>query len=125
VAKGKGPAYGDDPRSFRAEGYGMASALVYLSLLQQQFKFTRNCRTTNIIISDNQGLLTRIEETIHWKYTTPNVMLRAKWDIESVILTHYKALGIKFTFMHVKSHQDDEGPIANLSLETRLNVEAD
>jgi hypothetical protein len=35
IAKGKGPAYGNDPRSFRAEGYGMASALVYLRLLHK------------------------------------------------------------------------------------------
>jgi hypothetical protein len=27
--------------------------------------------------------------------------------------------------MHVKSHQDDDGPLENLSLETRMNVEAD
>jgi hypothetical protein len=51
--------------------------------------------------------------------------LRAEWDIESVILKLYKELEIKFTFMHVKSHQDDEMPTANLSLESRLNVKAD
>jgi hypothetical protein len=31
IAKGKGPTFGDDPRSFRAEGYGMA---LYLRLMQ-------------------------------------------------------------------------------------------
>jgi hypothetical protein len=81
--------------------------------------------TYNTIICDNQGLLTRIKEAIQWTYTTPNVTLRAKWDIESVILTTYKELDIKFTFMHVKNHQDDDGPLENLSLETRMNVEAD
>jgi hypothetical protein len=55
----------------------------------------------------------------------PNVTLQAKWDIESVILQNYKELAINFTFMHIKSHQDDDGPVANLSLETHLNVEAD
>jgi hypothetical protein len=69
--------------------------------------------------------LTRIEEAIKWKYTTPNVTLQAEWDIESVILTYYKAVDIKSAFMHVKSHQDDDGPIERLSLETRHNVEAD
>jgi hypothetical protein len=35
IAKGKGPAHGDDPCSFQAEGYyDMASGLLYLSLLQ-------------------------------------------------------------------------------------------
>jgi hypothetical protein len=41
IAQGNGPAYGDDPRSFQAEGYGMASALLYLHLLQRQTDFTQ------------------------------------------------------------------------------------
>ena len=125
IARGKGPAYGDDPRSFRAEGYGMASALVYLSLLLQLTPAPCKRNTTNILICDNQGLLTRISEAVTWKYTTPNVTLRAEWDIESVILQMYKTIGLSFVFMHVKSHQDDAGPVAGLSLEARLNVEAD
>jgi hypothetical protein len=125
VAKGKGSAYGNDPRSFHAEGYGMASALVYLRLLQRHTDFTRDKRSKNIIICNNQGLLKRIEEAIHWSYTTPNVTLHAEWDIESVILTTYKELDLKFSFLHVKSHQDDAVPVESLTLETQLNVEAD
>jgi hypothetical protein len=34
TAKGKGPGLGDNPCLFQAEGYGMASALVYLQLVQ-------------------------------------------------------------------------------------------
>jgi hypothetical protein len=30
IAKGKGRVQGSDPRSFRAEGYGMSSGLLYL-----------------------------------------------------------------------------------------------
>jgi hypothetical protein len=37
IAKGKGPAYGDDPRLFYAKGYGMASALLYLRILTEHF----------------------------------------------------------------------------------------
>jgi hypothetical protein len=125
IFRGKGPAYGDDPRSFRAEGYGMASALLWLRLLQRQTGFVRDTTTTNILICDNQGLLTRIEEATKWTYTTPNVTLRPEWDIESVILHNYRELDIPFQFMHVYSHQDDHGPVASLSLESRLNVEAD
>ncbi len=75
ITKGKGPTHGDDPRSFRAEGYGMASSLLYLRLLERQFNFQRKRRTTNIIICDNQGLLTRKEEAVKWTYTTPKVTL--------------------------------------------------
>jgi hypothetical protein len=125
ITKGKGPTYGDDPHSFRAEGYGMASALVFTSLLHQQFEFTRATDSVNKLICDNARLLIRIEESSQWNYLTPNVPLRAEWDVESVILQYYKALGILFTFMHVKSHQDDTVDIQNLTLKSRLNVEAD
>jgi exonuclease III len=125
IAKGKGPTHGDDPRSFRAEGYGMASALLYLRLLQRQHEFPQYRSALNMIICDNQGLLKRIAQAVEWTYTTPNVTLRAEWDVESVILDMYRELGLHFNFKHVKSHQDDDTPSSNLSLECRLNVEAD
>jgi hypothetical protein len=92
IAKGKGPTYGDNPRSFRAEGYGMASALLYFCLLQRRFEFQRDRRSTNMLICNNEGLLKRIETAASWTYTTPNVTLRAEWDIESVILDLYRDL---------------------------------
>jgi hypothetical protein len=125
VAKGKGPAYGEDPRSFRAEGYGMARVLLYLRLVQQQTEFKREKQATNTLICDNQGLLIRIEEALAWNYVTPKVTLRAEWDVEMVILMMHKELGLNFLFMHVKSHQDNATPVASLSLESRLNVEVD
>jgi hypothetical protein len=58
IAKGKGPTFGDDPRSFRAEGYGMASAIIFTCLLQQQTDdFTRAKDSINKLICDNEGLL--------------------------------------------------------------------
>jgi hypothetical protein len=96
IAKGKGPTFGDDPRSFRAEGYGMASALLYLRLLQRQYDFKRERNTTNMLICDNEGLLIRIEKANSWSYITPNVTLRAEWDVESLILEVLKELQMKF-----------------------------
>jgi hypothetical protein len=125
IAKGKGPAFGDDPRLFCAKGYGMVSAFQYLRLLQRQTDFRRDRQLVNKLICDNQGLLTRIAEASKWNYTTPNVTLRAEWDIESVILSVLKETQIRFAFVHVKSHQDDDTPTTRLSLESHLNVEAD
>jgi hypothetical protein len=126
IAKGKGPTHGDDPRSFRAEGYGMASALLYLRLLLRQIEFTQETRSKNTLICDkNEGLIIHIVEAVHWSYTTPNVLIRVEWDIKSVILEMYQKLNIKFKFKHVKSHQNDDPPTESWSLETRLNIEAD
>ena len=68
--------------------------------------------------ASSQGLRRR-------SYTTPNVTLRAEWDIESVILETYKELAINFVFLHIKSHQDDDSVVSSLLLASQLNVEAD
>jgi hypothetical protein len=125
IAKGNGPTFGDDPRLFRAEVYGMAIALLYLRFLHRLIELSQNEGSINKIICDNKGLLIRIRKASHLTYTTPNVTLGAEWDVESVILTIYKELGIQFDFVHVKSHQDDETLVTRLSLDLRLNVEAD
>jgi hypothetical protein len=113
IAKGKGPAFSDDPCSFQAEGYSMASALLYLpkTTTQRQIQFTQGSRAIN--------------KASDWNYTAPNVTMRAEWDIESVILTLHKELHLKFKFIHVNSHQDDTTPVAGLSLKSCLNMEAD
>jgi hypothetical protein len=125
IAKGKGPTHGDNPRSFRAEGYGMASALLYLRILQQQYDFTRDRHSTNVLVCDNQGLLQRNSEAVEWTYTTPNVTLHAEWDVESVIFEMHRELNMTFVYTHVMSHQDDDTETANLLLKSCLNVEAD
>jgi hypothetical protein len=125
IARGKGPAHGPDPRSFRAEGYGMASGLLFLQLLVQHYHIDWTNDNGNKIICDNEGLLIRIEATLGWAYLQPNVTLRAEWDIESVIITTYNAIGWKFSFEHVRSHQDKAIPVDDLPEEVQLNVEAD
>ncbi len=103
----------------------MATTLIYLEFLHQQTNFRRNALTTNQLICNNEGLLTRIKEVVQWTYTTPNMTQCTEWDIKSVILDTNKALAIHFSFIHLKSHQDDDIAGHNLSLDTRLNVEAD
>jgi hypothetical protein len=102
----------------------MASSLLYLRLLKQHFQFTRPKGSRQTLICDNKGLLIRIKEASSWNYATPNVTLRAEGYIELVILTEYKALDMPFVFKHVNSHQDDDTTVSSLSLESRLNIEA-
>jgi hypothetical protein len=83
----------------------MATTLIYLEFLHQQTNFRRNALTTNRLICNNEGLLTRIKEVV-------------QWDIKSVILDTNKALAIHFSFIHVKSHQDDDIAGHDLSLDT-------
>jgi hypothetical protein len=124
IACGKGLAYGPDPCLFGAKGYGMGSGLLFLYLLQQHFSSTWNPQQSKLICN-NKGLLMRIKKTMAWKYLQPKVTLRAKWDIESLILDFYRQLGWQFQFTHVRSHQDDSIPLCNLPMEAQQNVEAD
>jgi hypothetical protein len=103
----------------------MNSGLLYLLQLHRFYGIHRNRTSRNTIICNNQGLLTRIENATTWKYTTPNVTLCAEWDVESAIVDSYTQVGIPFTFLHVKSHQDNDGPVSVLTLEAQLNVQAD
>ena len=47
IAKGKGTAQGQDPRSFRAKGYGMSSGLLYLLQIHLVYGITRGQHTRN------------------------------------------------------------------------------
>ncbi len=84
----------------------MASGLLFLQLLVQHYHIDWTNDNGNKIICDNEGLLIRIEATLGWAYLQPNVTLRAEWDIESVIIKPYNAIGWKFSFEHVRSYQD-------------------
>jgi hypothetical protein len=117
IARGKGPAYGPGPRSFRAEGYGMGSGLLFIHLLQQHFLINWNQMQGNKLICNNEGLLTCIETMLSWKYLQPNITLHAEWDIESLIINIYRRIGWQFKFEHVHSLQDDSVPILALPIE--------
>jgi hypothetical protein len=112
-------------RATTAEGYGMASGLLFLQIIQQHYQVDWNIMNGHQLICDNKGLLIRIETTLKWTYLHLNVTLRAEWDIELVILKTYREIGWNFQFTHVKSHQDKDIPTASLPLEVQLNVEAD
>jgi hypothetical protein len=87
-------------------------------------EFTHERHTENTLIYDNKGLLTGMEKLSAWNYITPNITLRAEWDIESVILMLYKELNIHLIFKHVKIYQDHNAPAEGLSVESCLNIEA-
>jgi hypothetical protein len=69
-----------------------------------------------MLICDNEALLIRIETASEWEYMSPNVTLRVEWDIKELKMT--------FVSLHVKSHQDNDTPTANLTLQNRLKLEA-
>jgi hypothetical protein len=116
----KGPCNGRG-NSLRAEGAGMLSGTLFLSILSnyfdQEFKI--------VFISDNAELIRRMNAHKHYHDPFPNETLRSEFDITEQIYNTQVASKIKPIYIWVKGHQDDDSQYKDLSLEAQLNIDAD
>jgi hypothetical protein len=123
LARCSGLAYGPYGSSFRAKGYGFLSVLHFLVRIQE---FCDQQPTWRIqMMTDNQGLLTRVETSLPFVDPFPNCTLQANWDVTNKIITSLRQLSKTPTFLHVKGHQDDGAAHDTLPLNAQLNVDAD
>jgi hypothetical protein len=76
-------------------------------------------------MTDNLGLITRVEQSLPFDEPFPNITLKADWDVTHEIVETLKAMTITPSFEHIKGHQDDHTAYDDLSLEAQLNVDAD
>jgi hypothetical protein len=77
------------------------------------------------MLTDNQGLLTRVESSLPYPKPFPNLTLLSDWDVTHEISQSLRTFQFLPTLCHVKGHQDATTPYAALSLEAQLNVDAD
>jgi hypothetical protein len=85
LARSAGPAYRPSGSSFRAEGYGFLSVSRFLVRIQE---FCNQQPQWQIqVMTDNQGLLTRIETSLPYVDPFPNSTLQADWDVTNEIIT--------------------------------------
>jgi hypothetical protein len=123
IAKGQGPAavHPQLAGSFRAEGYGLASAAAFLQTLLQYFNINPKHHDWYFYL-DNKSLISKIE-----KYQSEKEL--PKWNLlpdADIIKTSHRLLeNIPATFIHVKGHQDSDKPPEKLSLPAQLNILAD
>ena len=118
-----GPAYGPYGSSFRAEGYGFLSVARFLIRIQE---FCSIAITGTVkMLTDNQGLVTRLQTSLPFSDPFPNSTLMADWDVTNEIVTSLRGLSRLPLLLHVKGHQDASTEYSSLSLEAQLNVEAD
>jgi hypothetical protein len=123
LARCSGPAYGPYGSSFRAEGYGFLLVSRFLVRIQEFCNEQPRWRIQ--MMTDNQGLLTRVETSLPFVDPFPNYTLQADWDITNEIITSIRQLSNTPTFVHVKGHQDDGAAYETLPLNAQLNVDAD
>jgi hypothetical protein len=122
IAQARGPAQCHKllAESFRAEGYGIASAGQFARNLINEFQVNVHEHEW-IFYLDNKSMIQRIEG--YAQLFTPKWNLRPDEDITR---TAYSIMNpIPYKLAHVKSHQDSAKEITDLSFPAILNVMAD
>jgi hypothetical protein len=123
LARCSGPAFGPTGSSFRAEGYGFLSVSRFIIRIQEFCSSDAPWSIT--MLTDNQGLLTRIATSLQYIIPFPNFTLLPDWDMTNEIAETLRLLPTPPLLVHVKGHQDDHHDYSELSLEAQLNVDAD
>ena len=120
----RGQAHGANPRSFRAEGYGL---LANLRLIRHLMVFFDIQRTSSVLTlyCDNQGLLDRLAKSRESLYVKPRRFLLSESDLEMQILDTLSLLATTAHLKHVKGHQDDSLLPEELPWPAKLNVRCD
>ena len=125
IAQCSGPCFGKDPTSYRAEGYGILSALRFFTQLRRVF----NTNFQNLALyCDNQTMVNRSQQPPRdLDRIVPNETLAAEWDLLMEIWSARDAFPPESrpSLTHVKGHQDKKTPYNDLPLRAQLNVDAD
>jgi hypothetical protein len=108
-----GRAHGADPRSFRAEGYGIL-AILRLAFHLRYFYVTRNRQLKFRLYCDSESLLKRITASQALQRQIPRRFLHSEVDVEMQTLAAIDALTNRIDLEHVKGHQDTKYPDHNL-----------
>jgi hypothetical protein len=120
-----GRAFGDDPRSFRAEGYGMLATLLLLQRhLHMYFQIPMVVSSLSHY-TDSESLIKRLEKSRTLCYPYPRHNLYSEVDLELQILSLLASFPVSVTFHHVHSHQDDDIPEDELPWPVQLNIQCD
>jgi hypothetical protein len=118
-----GRAYGADPRSFRAEGYGMLTILRLVHPIRY-FYVTGNSDIKFRLYCDSDSLIKRLQGSLALKRPAPQRYLFSEADIEMEILSAIHTLGT-VDLEHVYGHQNESESIEPLSWEVTLNQHCD
>eukprot|EP00957_Ditylum_brightwellii_P065911 4998523-Ditylum_brightwellii.AAC.1 len=74
---------------------------------------------------DNEGIVKRINDQLTYTHDYLFNTLEPDWDVVVQVADTLKQYVDILTITHIKSHHDDNTPLKELSLPTRLNVAAD
>lgn len=123
IAKGSSPvaAHPELAESFRAEGYGLAAASMFLSILSDHFHVDKSNHIWKFYI-DNKAMIQRMHN-YQWRGSMSKWNLQSDADITN--LAHDYLRNLPAILIHVKSHQDEQRDFEDLPFEAQLNILAD
>jgi hypothetical protein len=118
-----GPPFGLDPGSFRAESYGLLSVILFLDHFYFRFFQVQVTDTlTTFSIATDKAFSNA--STSPW--IGPGTIRAIAWPrntmcVESGIVDILHRLPVKFAFLHVKGHhQEDDTPVEDLPWEAQM-----
>jgi hypothetical protein len=130
--EGSGPATGWAANSFRSEGVGQLSLLVFLEAFLDYYQI-KDIQIPQLPPStpwirsatDNKGLIARIQTGLAKTPDFAGAGLNAEYDIVHEIVAITRRLPIPLVWEHVKGHQDEKRQWYELTRMETLNVHAD
>ena len=125
LARGSGRLFGHAISSYRAEAYGLLSAIRFLYHMVRLHKKARDHPKAPHLVCDNQGLITMITTKLTYSTIYVNTTMEAEWDCIAQILSTPQSMGdFAPTIEHIKGHQDETTPYEELPLLAQLNCDA-
>jgi hypothetical protein len=104
-----GHAFGQDPRSFCSEAYGML-AVTRLLFHLRAFHQLNMSRMQLTLVCDSLSLLDRLSASRKLTRIVPHRFLFSEADAEMAILDTFRELKADLVLQHVESHQDTRYP---------------
>jgi ribonuclease HI len=125
IATGRGPAEAHPTlaNSFRAEGYGAASALLFVIAYLEAHRIPIAHKSWKLHI-DNKSMVDRLTEYTKLRKRKAKHQTRLEVDITNIADELLRKLS-NVQVLHIKSHQDDITPADKLTWPARLNIIAD
>jgi hypothetical protein len=120
---GRGPVFGTDPSSFRAEAYGALAAIQIMYRLSQFTGIPILSPISHYI--DNSSVVNRIKNAMESRIHSPNATLLPEWDVIHQLQQSIRTLDSPINFNWIRGHQDATQSRQNLQFEAQLNCEAD
>jgi hypothetical protein len=112
-------------QSYRAEGYGRMSVLLFLTLYMRYYNINLVDGLRVMSYCNNSSLL-KAEEYFHTRdVDSSSWYLKPDHDVTMTLSEVREGLPLQLISRHVKSHQDDKCDFDDLTRPAQLNVLAD